>query len=116
MGVWLASIQLAIWSALLPCCLYCGVGPCAGEFRFKRKEAGSNEWIGCLEVGMLVERFTGHPCRILTLGASEPVRYVRPSSCIATASSDALTIEMMSLAPKTDPACGVTRMERGTER
>eukprot|EP00947_MAST-08B_sp_MAST-8B-sp1_P001314 g1314.t1 len=34
---------------------------------------GSNEWIGCLEVGMLVERFTGHPCRILTLGASEPV-------------------------------------------
>ena len=30
----------------LPCCMYCGVGPCAGEFRFKRKEAGSNEWIG----------------------------------------------------------------------
>lgn len=33
------------WSPL-PCCTYCGVGPCAGEFRFKRKEPGSNVWVG----------------------------------------------------------------------
>ena len=33
------------WSPL-PCCTYCGVGPCAGEFRFKRKAPGSNTWIG----------------------------------------------------------------------
>ena len=45
-----AGVNMKICGCLpgspLPCCLYCGVGPCAGEFRFKRKEAGSNEWIG----------------------------------------------------------------------
>ena len=29
----------------MPCFLCCGVGPCAAEFRFKRKP-GTNEWVG----------------------------------------------------------------------